>query len=295
MNTELLLTLIALLCAAVTPNAFVVGGLGLVPMSLVSTYALLPALIVQVAILLYARGSGYPRLFNRLVTGLWVGAIATTGLDVVRQPGTFFGYLAHDEARMAGEMILATSPMHEGEDKHGTSDRHTRSGPESPGGAPSTGEARPAHERPRSEPRAPGAGGAEREKHAEREAATPQPAPKAEHTQPLHGGEHHVTAADFVGYAYHYWNGASFAVIYALLFGRTAWWGPLLYSIFFIDTGMMLFMQAAMGPLTWGIIVVAFLAHVAFGLVVGVLLQRFLRDDGTILALLFPSKLLQRA
>jgi len=105
-NLELLLTLIALVCAGVAPNIFVAGGLGLVPMSLLAKYALLPAVVIEVAIILYARVTGYSRLFNRLVTGLWVGAIATAGLDVVRQPGTFFGYLAHDEARMAGEMIL---------------------------------------------------------------------------------------------------------------------------------------------------------------------------------------------
>ncbi len=246
MNLELPLTLIALLCAAVAPNIFVAGGLGVAPMAVLAKYVLLPAVVIEVALILYAWFAGYSRLFNRLVTGLWVGAVATTGLDVIRQPGTFFRYLAHDEARMAGEMILVPH------DEHGSRETH-----------------------------------ASGEKHPGSESTAPHKASDAEHSQPMHGGGHDsVGAADFVGYAYHYWNGASFATIYALLFGRTAWWGPLLYSVFFIETGMMGFMQAAMPPLTWGIFLVALVAHVAFGLVVGVLLQHFLRDRGTILNLL---------
>lgn len=100
------------------------------------------------------------------------------------------------------------------------------------------------------------------------------------------GAHGSVGLADFVGYAYHYWNGASFAAVYALLFGKTAWWGPLLYFVLFVETGMMAFMRAAMPPLTWGIFLVSLLAHVAFGLVVGVLLHHFVRDRGTILSLL---------
>jgi len=246
-NLELPLTLIALICAGIAPNIFVAGGVGIVPMSTLAKYMLLPAVVIEVVILVYARIAGYSRLVNRLVTGLWVGAIATAGLDVVRQPGTFFGYLAHDEARMAGEMILAP---HDGHDS---------------GKTPASGE-----------------------KHAESEPAAPHGAPKAEHAEPRHGGNGHssVGATDFIGYAYHYWNGASFAAVYALLFGKTAWWGPLLYSIFFVETGMMGFMRVAMGPLTWGIFLVSLFAHVVFGLVLGVLLQRYVRDKGTILSLL---------
>ncbi len=215
------MTVIALFCAAITPNVFVAGGLDWMSASVLTKYVLLPAAVLQIAILLYARGAGYRRLFNRLVTGLWVGLIATTGLDVVRQPGTFFGFLPHDEARMAGEMILGAG--------HGGS-------------------------------------GDEAKAHS--------------------GGGDHVGAADFVGYAYHYWNGASFAIIYALLFGRTPWWGPLLYALLFIETGMLVFMQAAMPPLTWGVVLVSFVAHVVYGVVLGILFAGFLRDDGTILALI---------
>lgn len=247
MNLELPLTLIALICAGVAPNIFVAGGLGVAPMSVLAKYVLLPAVVIEAAIIVYARAAGYLRLFNRLVTGLWVGAVATTGLDVVRQPGTFFGYLAHDEARMAGEMILAPHDGHESGETQASGEKHSGSEPAAPHGTP-----------------------------------------KAEHEQPKHGGDDHssVGAADFVGYAYHYWNGASFAAVYALLFGKTAWWGPLLYSVLFVETGMMGFMRAAMGPLTWGIFLVSLFAHVAFGLVVGVLLQHFVRGKGTILSLL---------
>lgn len=280
------LTLVALLAAAVTPNVFVAGGLHAMSASTLAKYVLLPAIVVQFGILFYARSAGYSRLVNRLITGVWVGLVATTGLDIVRQPGTFFGYLAHDEARMAGEMILGGGPGHETAQAHGEGETHA------------------------AQPRA------ESEKHAgsaptsvhgqtpvtkveESHAATTAES-KAGHgaPQPEHGamtdGAHHVGAADFMGYAYHYWNGASFAVIYALIFGRTPWWGPILYALLFIETGMLVFMQAAMPPLTWGVVLVSFFSHVIYGLVLGVLFARFLRDEGSILELLTAPTLRQK-
>jgi hypothetical protein len=99
-----------------------------------------------------------------------------------------------------------------------------------------------------------------------------------------------VGAADFVGYAYHYWNGASFAVVYALVFGRTPWWGPLLYALLFIETGMLVSMQAAMPPLTWSLVFTSFFAHAVYGAVLGVLFARFLRHDGSILELIMAPR-----
>jgi hypothetical protein len=274
---ELPLTVIALLCAAITPNVFVAGGVGVASMSTLTKYLLVPAIVIQIVILLYARAAGSPRLFNRLVTGLWVGAVATTGLDIIRQPGTFFGYLAHDEARMAGEMILMTeAPGHGREDAtpegkqagHGIAPTDKHASATGPGGP------KDAH--------------GESKEHSP-DAASAHPSSSEMHAKPAHGdaAQHGgVTAADFVGYAYHYWNGASFAVVYALLFGRTPWWGPLLYAVLFVDTGMMVFMRIAMGPLTWSIGLVALLAHVVFGLILGVLLARFIRDEGSLLELI---------
>jgi len=105
-DLELPLTLVALLIAAITPNVFVAGGLQLISASALAKYVLLPAIVIQVAICFYVRSAGYSRLANRLVTGVWVGLVATTGLDVVRQPATYLGYLPHDEARMAGQIFL---------------------------------------------------------------------------------------------------------------------------------------------------------------------------------------------
>ncbi|MGH7322158.1 MAG: DUF6789 family protein [Candidatus Rokuibacteriota bacterium] len=285
MTLELTLTLLALLCAGIVPNAFVGGGLGLAPMSTVATYVLLPAAVVQVAILVYARAAGQSRLFNRLITGLWVGAVATTGLDVVRQPGTVFGYLAHDEARMAGEMILGAD--HGREPKHATSDRHGASEAQPPPAQSAAAWSAPSRSRPASDPHAPRAGAPAAEPHEKPATPGHQGSTSGADRGMAHGAGHdHVTTADFVGYAYHYWNGASFAAIYALLAGRTPWWGPLVYSIVFIETGMLVFMRLAMGPLAAGTITVSLLAHVAYGAVMGVLLHRFVRDTGSILEVL---------
>jgi len=146
--TETALTLVALVAAAITPNVFVTGGLHLAPTPAVARYVLLPAILVQFAVLVYARRIGCHRLVNRLVVDAWVGLVATTGLDVVRQPGTFLGYLLHDEARMAGEMIL-------GGGHHGAASAHGV-GPAPAGTAHGQGEARAARPSGRDQPPARG-------------------------------------------------------------------------------------------------------------------------------------------
>lgn len=87
--------------------------------------------------------------------------------------------------------------------------------------------------------------------------------------------------SNILGYAYHYWNGASFGIIYAVLFGRKpVWWG-LIYALL-IGTGFLLSPSVNamgvgfMGTGLPGMIEIVYGAHIVFGLVLGYLAHRWL-------------------
>jgi hypothetical protein len=105
------------------------------------------------------------------------------------------------------------------------------------------------------------------------------------------------TVSDLVGYLYHYWVSACFGLAYALLVGRTRWWGGLIWGLI-IEVGMMTTppMVVAMGSgffglkLGKGILNGVFLGslfpHISYGIVLGLLLERYVAHRGTLLALL---------
>ena len=88
-------------------------------------------------------------------------------------------------------------------------------------------------------------------------------------------------ASDLAGWAYHFWNGASFGIIYALVVGsRRAWAGPV-YGLA-VGVGFMLSpVVTALGvgffglQFSIGFPVTVLLAHAAFGLALGWLAQRW--------------------
>ncbi len=102
--------------------------------------------------------------------------------------------------------------------------------------------------------------------------------------------------SDVVGALYHYWVSACLGLTYALVCGRTRWWGGLLWGLI-IEVGMMVTppMVIAMGTgyfglkLGHGILNGVFLGslvpHVAYGIALGVLLERYLRHQGSVLSL----------
>jgi hypothetical protein len=89
----------------------------------------------------------------------------------------------------------------------------------------------------------------------------------------------------FLGYLYHFMNGIAFAVIYIIVFGRTPWWAAVLYSVFFVEVGMMTLppMAVMTGPfglgmgqgILNGVFLTTLLAHVAMGLALGFIVQRW--------------------
>ncbi|MBI5096997.1 MAG: hypothetical protein HZB32_05070 [Nitrospirae bacterium] len=97
--------------------------------------------------------------------------------------------------------------------------------------------------------------------------------------------------SDLVGYLNHFWIGANIGFLYTLIFGRTHWAGSVLWLLFY-EAGMMLSPAVIMmaGPFGlqfgYGILAVSFMAHVVFGVVQGLLGQRYVKAGGNILHLL---------
>jgi hypothetical protein len=95
-----------------------------------------------------------------------------------------------------------------------------------------------------------------------------------------------------LGALYHFFNGISFGVLYSIVFGRTRWWGPVLFSVFFVELGMMTLppMAKMMGPFgidkfgtIWnGMFIDTLLAHAAMGVTFGIINQKWGRDKGVL-------------
>jgi hypothetical protein len=88
--------------------------------------------------------------------------------------------------------------------------------------------------------------------------------------------------SDLAGWAYHFWNGASFGLIYVLVFGTYRRWVGTLYGVF-LGIGFMLSpVVSALGvgflglEFSKGFLVTVTLAHAAFGATLGWLSARWL-------------------
>lgn len=96
------------------------------------------------------------------------------------------------------------------------------------------------------------------------------------------------------GIVYHFLNGIAFGLVYSIVFGQTQWWGAVLYSVLFVETGMMTLppMAKMMGPFgigkfgtVWnGMFLDTLIAHAAMGIALGVVVQRWGRDRGLLFA-----------
>ncbi len=103
--------------------------------------------------------------------------------------------------------------------------------------------------------------------------------------------------SDVIGQLYHYWVSACFGLTYALIMGRTRWWGGLIWGLI-IEVGMMTTppMVIAMDTgyfglklgrgLLNGVFVGSLIPHISYGVALGLLLERYLRHQGTIFGLI---------
>ena len=102
------------------------------------------------------------------------------------------------------------------------------------------------------------------------------------------------TWSNILGYAYHYWNGAAFGIIFVLLLGRKPIWWGLIYALL-IGTGFLLSPSVKamgvgfMGTGLPGMIEIVYGAHIAFGLILGYLAHRWLRNPEWLLMMAHVS------
>jgi len=110
--SELLLTALALIPAAVGPNVLVVALTpGMPGMPELVRWALLPSIGLLVLVWIAAAKLGFERLVNRIWTGIWIGFATTAALDVFRLISFSLGLLPGNMPRMFGVLILDTMAL----------------------------------------------------------------------------------------------------------------------------------------------------------------------------------------
>jgi hypothetical protein len=86
--------------------------------------------------------------------------------------------------------------------------------------------------------------------------------------------------SNLVGWAYHFWNGACFGMVYALIFGKTRWWYATIYGVLIGIVFMASPSVTALGigyfglQFGWGFPITVTLAHIAFGTALGLILDK---------------------
>lgn len=95
--------------------------------------------------------------------------------------------------------------------------------------------------------------------------------------------------SDLLGYSYHFWNGACFGLIFAVIFGRRAIWWPAIYGIvigvgFLASPAVQAMGVGFLARQMPSMIVTVLIAHVVYGFVLGLLLRRWL-PEGTWISL----------
>lgn len=102
-----------------------------------------------------------------------------------------------------------------------------------------------------------------------------------------------TVASDIIGYLYHYWVGACFGLTLTLLFGKVRWWAGLVWAIL-IELGMMVtppmvvamdtgYFGSKFGP---GLFAVSLIAHVVYGVLLGLLIERYTAHRGSFFQLI---------
>jgi len=89
-----------------------------------------------------------------------------------------------------------------------------------------------------------------------------------------------------VGGLWHFWNGATFGIIYALLIGKGKWWYGMVWAVV-IEMVMMvapylIIMKGAFGVEHmdgYNIFVITLIAHLVFGAILGIIVQKWKKDS----------------
>jgi len=98
--------------------------------------------------------------------------------------------------------------------------------------------------------------------------------------------------AFIAGGLWHFWNGATFGIIYALLIGKGKWWYGMIWAVI-IEMVMMIapYLIIMKGPFGiehmdgYNIFVITLIAHLAFGAILGIIIQKWKKDSISIVDL----------
>ncbi|MFQ5782104.1 MAG: hypothetical protein ACE5GR_03495 [Nitrosopumilus sp.] len=98
--------------------------------------------------------------------------------------------------------------------------------------------------------------------------------------------------AFIAGGLWHFWNGATFGIIYALIIGKGRWWYGMIWAVI-IEMVMMVapYLIMMKGPFGiqymdgYNIFVITMIAHVVFGAILGIIVQKWKKDSVSIIDL----------
>ena len=204
---KLVLSIITLLAAGISPNLFVASQAGIAELSDLAISFLIPSVVIVILLIIVSYYWRVNDLSKQIWIGLLAGMISTLGLEIVREIGFHLGGMPGDMPKLLGVLLL----------------NQFAQGPD--------------------------------------------------------------TLSNIAGWSYHFWNGASFGIIYSILFGRGQKWGGIVYALF-IGIGFMA--SPAVIPLGVGHFGVDFgvgfpitvlLAHLAFGTILGWLVYKWNKEN----------------
>ena len=194
---RLILGLLALLAAGVSPNLFIATQAGYALLSDLAINFLIPSIILLIIVISVGYLIGEKETSRQIINGIIGGALATIGLEIVREIGFHLGGMPGDMPKLLGVLLL----------------NQFASGPD--------------------------------------------------------------TSSNIAGWSYHFWNGASFGIIYSIIAGKGKVWYGVVYAILIAIGFMMSPAVVALGVGHFGVDfgigfpITVILAHIALGLILG--------------------------
>jgi hypothetical protein len=258
-SRELGLTILAIVVAGASVNFLILGTAGMAPFLEYRNYVLIPSLFIILFIAVYGYRKN-KRLANRLITGLWIGLVATLALEAVRIPSIYAHLIPHDDMIALPGNLLVKPP---------TIDQFkSMTSPHGTTGVPNASSA-----------------STKDDGHNDKMDDNMDDSPKGSSGTMMKDSMQESPLELVIGGLYHYWNGATMAAVYTLVMGKGRWYYGLVWG-FIIHIGMMLapWMLSMVGPFgidykpSYSIFMASLLAHLAYGAVIGILVQRFVKD-----------------
>ena len=86
-----------------------------------------------------------------------------------------------------------------------------------------------------------------------------------------------TSTAILVGWTYHFWNGFGFGIMYTVIAGNARWYYAVVWAMFLEIAWLTALPSALQLRLSPEVVAVSFTGHGAYGIVLGLLAQRFIR------------------